>query len=67
MFRRSLEQGKGAARGAWPVGALLRCDSCGDVAVDPTEYGDALFCRECREQSEPFYRKDLYTDIGGGD
>ena len=43
-----------------------RCASCGG-AFELLAYGAALFCRDCREMSEEFYRKDLYCDLGGGD
>jgi hypothetical protein len=67
MFRRALEPAVGLKEARWSVGSLLRCDSCGEVALEPVEYGDAIFCRGCQEQSDPFYRKDLYTDLGGGE
>ncbi len=49
------------ARGGAPC-----CASCGG-SLDLRAYGAALFCRDCREMSDPFYRKDLYCDLGGGD
>jgi hypothetical protein len=42
------------------------CASCGG-AFELRGYGAALFCRDCREMSDEFYRKDLYCDLGGGD
>lgn len=43
-----------------------RCASCGGT-FELLAYGAALFCRDCREMSDEFYRKDLYCDLGGGD
>jgi hypothetical protein len=42
------------------------CASCGG-GLDLRAYGAALFCKECREMADEFYRKDLYCDLGGGD
>jgi len=42
------------------------CASCGG-SIDLRAYGAALFCRDCRDMSAEFYRKDLYCDLGGGD
>lgn len=50
-----------------PDGQLMpACASCGG-SIDLRPYGAALFCAECREMSDNFYRKDLYCDLGGGD
>lgn len=53
-----------SARGERPV--VPACASCGG-GRDLRAYGAALFCSDCREMSDDFYRKDLYCDLGGGD
>jgi len=47
----------------YPAPTCASCGSCFDLRA----YGAALFCRDCREMSDEFYRKDLYCDLGGGD
>lgn len=49
-----------------PPAPVVSCSSCGG-SLELRAYGAALFCRECREMSDEFYRKDLYCDLGGGD
>jgi hypothetical protein len=45
---------------------VLVCASCNST-FDLRAYGGAAFCRDCREQAESFFGKELYCDLGGGD